>query len=686
MKLKKRAITLFLSGILFLSLLVPLRGQTTSLSVASSLQTGEYVFVLPQIQPTGWSHGDYYMRAERAVNPGMRFAEFNINFPNSLTYWKVTRISASQCTVQDPSKGENGYLNLSAQGGLVFGPKQNLNYSFSEGKFKFYVVEGGVTYYIRFTNRTNNEPRFHCGADDSSTAFYLYQKETLATSNDADRPLPTEDPLLTVACISDLHADYGLQSRSPYVRNCVITTLRRIGAEEDADIVLFGGDNTSDNAGLSERGGWSYQTYQKVIAAYGTLAGEATESGRSLWAAGNHDYQAGEDDGYDSYAGYESIMKEGCGDPISVYRQKDDRTLSDQRYPDYIMGLHYNVEGFDFIVLNAPYSKALCYSTGTLQWLRNRLAAIGEDRTVFLLTHYPFDAQQLTVPDYGLSGEQYTAMKNVLQNYPNVIYLYGHNHGRNDSVYISQDTFERIDFYTKSGKVVNNRNVIPTSFITSFMGSMSYYRNSLDPDTLSAQDPQIVQALMIYVYRDRIVFQMKNYGSHSSHANRILKPWTVMRDVAGSLNLEDDSSSNPSTDSSGSSNSNPSQGSQSSQGTPTDSQGGAGGSLSLGSTDGAQGGTTGDLPGGGTDSSQGGMTQSGSSDTTHEPQDGTGTGNDGTGNAGFGTPGAGDEAVFSVAGVMMAVAGGVIALGGLGTLSFVLVRMWKKDREDPDGQ
>lgn len=350
-------------------------------------------------------------------------------------------------------------------------------------------------------------------------------------------PTSAEEPLLSIACISDLHADYGLQSKAPYIRNSVIQTLNRIWMEEDADLLLVGGDITSDNADSAEHGGWKYSTYEKVVEAYRTATKNATESGRSLWACGNHDYEAGAYDGYDAYAGFVSIMNETCGEPISSYLQRNDKSLKDLRYPDFPMGLHYQIEGFDFIILNPPYSKKLTYSSGTLQWLNGRLRKIGADKTVFLLSHYPLTGSRgLSTPTYGLSGSVCQSLTNILNRYPNVIYLYGHNHGGGESVYISNDTFERITFYDRSGAVAKNRNKVPASFISSFMGSMSYYNYSLDPGLLTEDDPAIVQGLMIYVYGDRIVFQMKNYGTHRDHANRGLQSWTVMRDVAGSLN------------------------------------------------------------------------------------------------------------------------------------------------------
>lgn len=350
------------------------------------------------------------------------------------------------------------------------------------------------------------------------------------------------EPLLTIACISDLHTDYGLQNKSPYVRNSVLQTLHRIGMEEDADLLLVGGDNTSDNGNTSHRGGWTYSTFSKVMDEYAELSELATESGRSLWACGNHDHEAGEDNGYDPYADLELLMKETCGEPLDTYRQKQDKSLRDQQYPEHLLGVHYQIEGFDFLIINAPYGQTMQYSSGTCQWLSRRLASIGKNRTVFLLTHYPLtDFHGLSTPDYGVQGASYNRLYGILSKYPNLIYLHGHDHGNSKSVYIEKDTFERITWYNENGWVVRDRDAVPTSFIASFMGSMSYYMTTDNPATLGARDPTIVQALMIYVYEGRIVFQMKNYGT--KFAKRELDSWTVRRDVLGASAEEEETSS-----------------------------------------------------------------------------------------------------------------------------------------------
>lgn len=338
-----------------------------------------------------------------------------------------------------------------------------------------------------------------------------------------------EEPILTIACISAIHTDYGLQISYPYMRESAKDAFARIAAEEDADVLLIGGDSTSDNGHLSNTDAWSYEVYQQVLNQFRSVSSEVAPY--SLWACGNHDDEAGEDYGYDAYAGYESIMTDSCGTPLSIYRQKDDKTLTDQRYPEFILGLHYNLKGFDFIVLNAPYGQHLKYSSGTYQWLEKCLSAIGKGKTVFFLTYYPLsDGRNMSTPSYGITGSDFTRLKGILTRYPNLIYLHGHDHGNSESVFISNDTFERITSYDSAGNAVNKRNVMPTSFITSFMGSMSYYNCSLNNGWVNDEVPTTVQALMTYVYSDRIVFQMKNYGD--VYGNKAFKAWTVMRDMS----------------------------------------------------------------------------------------------------------------------------------------------------------
>ena len=650
--LKTRLLSLALALVLCCGLFTALTSTAatteTKYGAAEEMATGVYTIVVPNITPTGMSAGAYYIDHGTAVNPGFLFKSFDEKNHDGAAVWKVTKVSDTECTIQNESKGDQGYINLSADY-IGYGKKQNLNYEFSAGKVRFFVNDGGKKWYIRFTNSNRNESRFQSGTGEASHEFKLYGMITTTIEDPAPElviPPLTGDPILTLACISDLHADYGLQNKAPYVRNSVIKTINAIAKNENADILLVGGDNTSDNGGTSHTGGWTKETFANVMDKYKELAAFATPDGYSLWAAGNHEFQAGEDEGYNSYAEYIDMMIEANGEPLSILRQKDDTALANSKYPDFVLGMHYNIKNFDFIIINAPWGKSMQYSMGTYKWLSERLKSIGKEKTVFLLTHYPLtDSQNISTPTYGTSGSHYTSLTGILKSYPNLVFLYGHNHGGSENVYINDDTFERITSYNAKGKPVYDRNVIPTSFITCFMGSMSYYNYHLNPGGLTYDDPQIIQSLMVYVYNDRIVFQMKNYGK--ALADVVPLSWTVMRDIKSTL--EDSTGNEDSTNTSttpGSTSSGNGEGNETTDGTGND----ATTNTNTGTTDTPTTGNT--------------ETGTGNSDVTNTNGDATTT-----------DPVASDD---SNLGLILGIVGGALALIGLGFGAFVFLSIRKK--------
>ena len=359
------------------------------------------------------------------------------------------------------------------------------------------------------------------------------------TNNGADKPL------ITIGTISDPHTDYKLQNKKPYIRQAFITAMDAL-EKEGIDLLLVGGDITSDNQDGGGNLRWELDVYDRTVSQYQKYASKASKTGMTLWACGNHDHEVGRlKDGqfttgdYNSYEGFVNMMLATCGYPVDLYVHEDD--ASGGMFPDHWLGAHYVINGVDFIIINPPYNQSTYYTTGTLSWLDRTLEKIGADKTVFITGHYPlYDSRNMTRnDDYGIKGDHYTNFMNVMNKYDNAIYLYGHNHGDGESVYISSDTFERVTHYDANGAVVNDRSVAPTSFITSFMGSAAYYKYSLNPDWLGADDPYIIQAMTITVYSNRIEFKMINCGKNEGE-NREPKIWTVMRDVKLSGEKADD--------------------------------------------------------------------------------------------------------------------------------------------------
>ncbi len=346
-----------------------------------------------------------------------------------------------------------------------------------------------------------------------------------------------DELLIKIGTISDSHVDYNIQNKEPYIRTAFITAVNAL-KEEEIDIFLVGGDMTSDNQDKGGKYRWEYDVYSRTIAQYLEYSSQASKSGITLWACGNHDQEVGLYDDilsvgdYNSYEGFMNLMLATAGYPISLYTREDDE--GDKLFSNHWLGAHYNIKGFDFIVINGGYQ---VYSAGTLNWLDNTLSKIGADKTVFVMGHYPLqDNRGVTNPgSYGMTGDAQRSFKKVMNKYANAIYVYGHNHGTaNGKVpWIMSDVFERITHYDANGAVVNDRNADPSSFITAFMGSAGYYDGAL-----GEADPHIIQAMTISVYKNRIEFKMINCGAQSG---TLSKPaiWTISRDVKNSGEREE---------------------------------------------------------------------------------------------------------------------------------------------------
>ena len=369
-------------------------------------------------------------------------------------------------------------------------------------------------------------------------AFAENVSEHTYTVPTAGASASSDKPLVTVGTVSDGHVDYGIQNSDPYIRSSYIKAMNALKAE-GVDIILDGGDMLSDNEDLGKTDfRWDTDTYNKVIASYKKYSSAASTTGITLWACGNHDYEVGRltegkfsEGDYNSYKGFMETMVSTAGQPVSLYTEKMDRPNSvNSVTEDNWLGAHFNVKGFDFIVLNPPYVEFYYYTTGTLKWLNETLAGIGADKTVFIIGHYPtYDSRNTAHANDVLIGANYTNFMNVMNKYDNAIYLYGHCHST-ETGYISSDTYERITHYDKDGKVVRFRSIQPTSFITSFMGSAGFYNYSYNPGGLTEVEPYIIQVMTIKVYTDRIEFKTINCGEKEGTLREPLV-YTVYRDV-----------------------------------------------------------------------------------------------------------------------------------------------------------
>lgn len=279
----------------------------------------------------------------------------------------------------------------------------------------------------------------------------------------------TEKPLVTIACLSDVHAMNSMLTPSSglikdiTVRSSFVQTLRQMKEQEDVDIIVLGGDCQSDKT-IAEANSMQVRRVINNVTRDVFAEGKAKNV---LWVTGNHDYEVANFDAipkpYVAGDFYRFPMKDDVGelaDSDLFFEDADNGTLGTQTL---LAAYHYRLCGLDFIVLNCGknFWKSAwdyTYSPESAQWVKQKLDEIYADdlnRTVFFCLHIPFpDSNSLNSGKGMNTGAAYTTLKNAFCEHPNLIMLYGHDHGK-DGAYIREKTSQRVTRYDVKGNVIS---------------------------------------------------------------------------------------------------------------------------------------------------------------------------------------------------------------------------------------
>ena len=273
-------------------------------------------------------------------------------------------------------------------------------------------------------------------------------------------------PLLTFACLSDLHSQNSLiegDVNSVDIRGVAKTTLQRISKEEkNLDLIVLGGDYTSDCT-ISEEN-WQ-RSRELLIEATRNVFPEGAKT-PVIYVNGNHEYEVAHFDAlpknYNAGEYYGTPMKTDIGELPAEDCFYEEASNGTGTSVNLLAAYHYVVNGFDFVVLNTGknmFANAWTYeySVESVQWCARKLAKIYEEdanKTVFFLVHIPFsDSNSLSATNKGMNaGDATTLLKSTLAQYPNLVMLYGHDHGTN-SAYIREETSQRVTEYATDGSV-----------------------------------------------------------------------------------------------------------------------------------------------------------------------------------------------------------------------------------------
>lgn len=260
----------------------------------------------------------------------------------------------------------------------------------------------------------------------------------------------TEKPVMRLLLLSDYQiGDYLLSDESNSPLRPVFVNMCNDLQQEDFDAVLIGGDLTFSDYVTRER--WE----EVVDSVLGML--EEKISPNIYIISGNHDYNAGERDNYNSADYYNEYMKENLGELETngngYFEQSeyyDGDVLVAFVYEQdgvYFMGLSTSPDMMRGGLQNTNYN----YTEGAMDWVEEKLAEIGEDETVIFMAHFPLgDSNNLIKSSKGAAEASTVRLLDILKDYPNLVYLYGHDHG-SSFAFISSETEERVTRYDTNG-------------------------------------------------------------------------------------------------------------------------------------------------------------------------------------------------------------------------------------------
>ncbi|WP_455639709.1 metallophosphoesterase family protein [Parabacteroides sp.] len=290
----------------------------------------------------------------------------------------------------------------------------------------------------------------------------------------------TGQPIFTVAILSDLHNQQELISgnvEDVRLRGTFLNTIAKIKDEENIDLLVLNGDYTSD-ASISEEN-WK-RVRELIHDASLNAFQDNTKNKPVLFVNGNHDYEVGKDSwqgngsaNYNAGDYYTFPMKSNV-DELNENDCFYEKSL-DGKF-DLLAAFHYVINGFDFICLNTGKFSYINswdyqYSLESVTWCKNKLEEICKDdpdKTIFFMAHFPF-ADSKSINASGSKGlklvESTTLLKSTLAKYKNLIYLYGHDHGGDDS-YIRTETAQRVTVYDSNGNwyTESSQNELDTQF------------------------------------------------------------------------------------------------------------------------------------------------------------------------------------------------------------------------------
>jgi len=526
----------------------------------------EYLLAIGTLQNlTGLRYKDYALRA-KPCRDGLEAVLLDEEplrkLQNDLSLTWILKKEADGCFSLF-SKSAKGYLFLDGRGARISKKKQLLK-TVRNGSVHRITTADGSGWNLRCVPREDTPFGYaFTSATSENAASLVFLQRVRGLS-----PRAEGTPNLTVGAVSDIHIDYGVQTRAPYLRKSVFQAARGFRNRYDLDALITCGDNVSDNASfrIYNRGVLQGKfPREKFLKIQDLLQKTLQRSFRNpenaqniFWLSGNHDCQVGdrqpEGKRFNSND-YTRLLPKNLQNPLFQPAPMD---VGPQ---EELLCYEVRVKGIPFLVLNTPlypfapsspnvpdpHRPAPGHTLEQAEWLEERLKEIeeemGRNAVIFVQSHYPFHRGCFISYNKLCKSnlDAYVRMDKALNRHPNLFWVYGHVHGGDDWITHTRSA-ECMQTHApvaleldEAGNVVspdspdrgNFRSdvVIGQGFKSIFAGSLAYFETSYFQNDgvrfrsgLTDLDLPFAQGLAIRVYEDRIVITMENFGTREGTA------------------------------------------------------------------------------------------------------------------------------------------------------------------------
>lgn len=394
----------------------------------------------------------------------------------------------------------------------------------------------------------DNEKRLHCTALDimKKERYNIFRISCKMNSENTEASINIMEKILTGFCFTDIHNQQSMLDYPATLRKSLVQANELAVSEFGlADIALVGGDNVSDYPHWNKSCALPKKNFLDLKQKLHKCVSSGVHDGKVLYVTGNNDMILGdigteENEPYNTTDFYD-LMDDAFGE----LSENERFVLTSEKKPGerYLGAFHYVVNGIDFIGINIDPNTAFnshdgYYNDETMLWVKAKLNEIDPDgrKPVFVVGHlsaiYYYNDGNLKET---MLNENRALFYDIFKGHKNAFYLYGHVHGEkacyrdfsSGAVLHIGDDCSPIAYDLKETSSLGKEyaySLVHMGGLRPFGGQyfekdgLSGYGGEAEvkyhPGTAT---PKLAQFLVFEVYKDRVVFHIRNTGNYENY-------------------------------------------------------------------------------------------------------------------------------------------------------------------------